>query len=254
MEKQYLGITIARAKESIITRSIEKRLRDEGHHVDVFSSHPEEVEPSIGRSDVFILYLSGTIRGDQGELMDFATLLHDLKGASKKAVVIGEEGDKEVLMKMIPDLRGNIWVSRPIDIDGLVGIIEDPKTRALIKERTILIVDDDPTFAKMIREWLKDSYKVNVVTAGMQAITFLMKNEVDLILLDYEMPIVDGPQVLEMLRSEPATELIPVVFLTGVKTKEGVSRAAALKPEGYLLKSTPRETLMNFIQDFFDKH
>ena len=81
----------------------------------------------------------------------------------------------------------------------------------------------------------------------MQAIKFLLKRPVDLILLDYEMPIVDGPQVLQMLRQEPATEHIPVIFLTGVGTKEAVQRVMSLKPDGYILKSTSRDNLLKYL-------
>ena len=101
----------------------------------------------------------------------------------------------------------------------------------------------------MVREWIKDSYKVDVVTAGMQAITFLTKKKVDMILLDYEMPIADGPQVLQMLRQEPSMAGIPVIFLTGNGTKEAVTRVMELKPEGYLLKSTTRENLLAFLKE-----
>ena len=67
------------------------------------------------------------------------------------------------------------------------------------------------------------------------------------ILLDYEMPVVDGPQVLQMLRQEPATQKIPVVFLTGVGTREGVERVMALKPDGYILKSTTKDKLLEYL-------
>ena len=124
---------------------------------------------------------------------------------------------------------------------------EGSEKRAEDKKK-ILIVDDDPSYAGMVRTWIKDIYKTTVVTAGMQAITFLLKNHVDLILLDYEMPVVDGPQVLQMLRSEPATADIPVVFLTGVSTKEEIMRVLALKPDGYILKTTPRDDILVYLQ------
>lgn len=50
----------------------------------------------------------------------------------------------------------------------------------------------------------------------MEAITWLATNHPDLILLDYEMPITDGPQVLEMIWSKAATAMIPVMFLAGL--------------------------------------
>ena len=117
----------------------------------------------------------------------------------------------------------------------------------------ILIVDDDPAYAKMVREWIKYKYRVDIVTAGMQAISFLLKvkeeEPVDLILLDYEMPVVDGTQVLQMLRQEPATANIPVIFLTGNGNKDAVARVMELKPNGYLLKSTTRLDLVKYLDN-----
>ncbi len=51
-----------------------------------------------------------------------------------------------------------------------------------------------------------------------------------------------------MLRQDPATKDIPVVFLTGVGTKEEVLFAMALKPDGYVLKSTTRDDLLGYIR------
>ena len=116
-------------------------------------------------------------------------------------------------------------------------------------KKKILVVDDDPSFARMIKEWMKDDYQIYSVTSGMKAITFLLQTPVDLILLDYEMPVVDGPQVFQMLRQEPATRNIPVIFLTGVGTREGVERVMALKPDGYVLKSTTKSKLLESLRE-----
>ena len=116
-------------------------------------------------------------------------------------------------------------------------------------KKRILIVDDDPSYAGMVREWIKDEYQVDIVTAGVQAIKFLLKKTADLILLDYEMPVVDGPQVLQMLREEPETANIPVIFLTGIGTKEAVQRVMALKPSGYILKTTTRDDLLIYLRE-----
>ena len=70
---------------------------------------------------------------------------------------------------------------------------------------------------------------------------------------DAEILVVDGPQILEMLKSEPELADIPVVFLTGVGTRESIERVMALKPSGYILKSTTREDLLKFLAGFFTK-
>ena len=145
-----------------------------------------------------------------------------------------------------------MWLNRPIEIhqltDAIEGLLSSDKVSI---QKKILIVDDDAAFAKMVRGWLKDSYEISIVTIGIQAVTFLMKHPVDLILLDYEMPVADGPQVLEMLKSDPETADIPVVFLTGISTRESIERVLALKPAGYILKSTTKKDLLKYLSGLF---
>ncbi len=93
-----------------------------------------------------------------------------------------------------------------------------------------------------------------MVNSGLQAIKWLAKNKVDLILLDYDMPVTTGPQVLEMLRSDPETASIPVMFLTGKGDKESVMAVVALKPEGYFLKNIKKPELLEKLQEFFILH
>lgn len=65
---------------------------------------------------------------------------------------------------------------------------------------------------------------------GVQAISYPAQNKADLILLDYEMPVADGPQVLSMLKSDAETGQIPVMFLTGHSDRESVMSVIGLKP------------------------
>ena len=93
-----------------------------------------------------------------------------------------------------------------------------------------------------------------MANSGLQAIKWLGKNKADLILLDHEMPVTSGPQVLEMLRSDPETASIPVMFLTGKSDKESVMAVLSLRPEGYFLKTIEREELLQQLKDFFIRH
>ena len=119
------------------------------------------------------------------------------------------------------------------------------------KKKSILLVDDDPTFLKTVKDWLSEKYRVTIVSSGMQAITYIANNVPDLILLDYEMPITSGPQVLEMIRSDSPTASIPVIFLTGKDDKESVTKVLALKPQGYILKSAGKEKLLLQLEEYF---
>ena len=247
---------------SVVVKGIENNLKNAGYMVTTIGDKLAEVTPHCENTKVFILYLAGDISGDHSKMREIIQVTEYIREKEQKMIVIGEKNIHDDCLLAIPLLKYYAWINRPIETDALVEAIEN----ATVSEDTalspveavpsnepkkILIVDDDPAYAKMVRTWLGYMYKISIVTAGMQAITFLMKNKVDLILLDYEMPVVDGPQILEMLKSEPETAGIPVIFLTGIGTRESIERVMALKPSGYILKSTTREDLIKYLQTHF---
>jgi CheY-like chemotaxis protein len=77
---------------------------------------------------------------------------------------------------------------------------------------------------------------------------------VDLILLDYEMPSMDGPTVFRMLKEDNGTRNIPVMFLTGKNDRDLVVKAVDMRPEDYILKSIPKKDLMDKLEDFFKRY
>ncbi len=242
-------ILISRA-QGIIVKGVLRKL--ESANVDTVFCAPSINDISVfeDAAEIFVLYLSD----DFDELRETIVYLNDVvKEKEKDLVVIGERLDRTTLQSQIPDIRITEWYERPLDMDAFVaGILSELKIRKnRVTSKSILVVDDDPSFVRIIRDWLKADYQVFIVTSGMQAISFLMKRTVDLVLLDYEMPITTGPQVLRMLRSEPDTAHIPVVFLTGIGDAESVKQVLALKPDGYILKSTPKPDLLQWLKVFF---
>lgn len=129
------------------------------------------------------------------------------------------------------------------------------KTEEIQKDerKHIMIVDDDSVTLRMMMNILKDEYKTTVAKSGTAAISLLGSQKPDLILLDYLMPVCDGLQTLQMIRSEESTKDIPVFFLTGVSDADCVKNAMSLKPEGYILKTTEPKEILKRIGDFFAK-
>ena len=117
--------------------------------------------------------------------------------------------------------------------------------------QTILLVDDDAVMIRTLREGLNTSYKVLPANGGANALKILEKAKPDLILLDYEMPVMNGPQVLEAIRSNPATASIPVMFLTAKTDSASIEKIEALKPQGHMLKTLPLAEIKEIIQNFF---
>ncbi len=113
----------------------------------------------------------------------------------------------------------------------------------------ILVIDDATMIHKTIKGYLDSRYEVATAISGKIALRFLNAKEVSLILLDYEMPEMNGPAVLEELRKDPYLATIPVVFLTGINDVEKIKNALALKPQGYLLKPVEKEALIAKIRE-----
>ncbi|MCR5054047.1 MAG: response regulator transcription factor [Lachnospiraceae bacterium] len=111
----------------------------------------------------------------------------------------------------------------------------------------VMIVDDNAVLLRSLRAVLKEEYRVSVSSSGKAALKALKKNKPDLMLLDYEMPEMDGREVLENIRNNPETKDMKVLFLTSVNDKDMIRAAMKLKPEGYLLKPMENELLMKAI-------
>lgn len=243
-------VVLISGSRGIIVKGVLRKLEDSG--VDVVFCEPNVTTISAfeDSAEIFVLYLSD----DVDDLRETIVYLNDIvKEREKDMIIIGEHLDRQTLQLAIPDVRITEWYDRPLDMDafisGVTSVLRMRKNR--MTSKTILVVDDDPSFVRIIRDWLKTDYQVFIVTSGMQAISFLMKKNVDLVLLDYEMPVTTGPQVLRMLRSEPDTAHIPIVFLTGIGDAESVKQVISLKPDGYILKSTPKPDLLQWLKVFF---
>lgn len=121
------------------------------------------------------------------------------------------------------------------------------------RRHKILVVDDSEFMLARMRQLLSDKYDILESNSSISAIKIIAVNRPDLVLLDYEMPICDGKQALEMIRSDKDIADIPVMFLTGRGDKESVRNVKALKPEGYLLKTMPDDFIMKTVDEFFEK-
>lgn len=121
------------------------------------------------------------------------------------------------------------------------------------EKQHILIVDDNAMVLRNIKGILEQDYSVAVAPSGVHAFISIGKNVPDLILLDYEMPEMNGKQVLEKIREHEEYADIPIVFLTSMDSREIVMELLALKPAGYLLKPVESQVLLDRIEDIIGK-
>ena len=248
-EKYIKKIILVSDVKGFMVNSIIGELESDGVEVVTVPVGVTAISRHLKESGIILLYLDGTDPGD-----DVLTFLRDsINEKNISLTVVGRGDDITGVEKVIPGSILSGVFERPVNISELgshfKGIFEKDAERHAKKK--ILVVDDDGVMLRRIRDWLSPHYQVFMVNSGMNAITFLVKNKVDLILLDYEMPVTSGPQVLSMLRSEPETMNIPVMFLTAKDDKESVIKVLSLKPENYLLKTLPPERILSEIDEFF---
>ena len=178
-------------------------------------------------------------------VLETAAQLVDLKKETSyngaPIVIVAKSADCTEFLNNYPD-TANFFIRRPISSDNialsLTAYLERGSTQIRSSEdkKRILIVDDDRTILKMIKAALEDQYEVTAMLNGSLVEKFLSTNEVDLIILDYEMPFMTGADIFRRLKDDPKNSKIPVCFLTGVSEREKVQEIMALKPRGYLLK------------------
>ena len=101
---------------------------------------------------------------------------------------------------------------------------------------TILVVDDDPTNLRFLNEILKEDYQPRIAPSGARALEYLRNKTPDLILLDVEMPEMDGYEVIRAIKGNPQLKDIPVIFLTGQEGRDKEQEALDLGAVDYILK------------------
>ncbi len=203
----------------------------------------------------------------------FDILKEYMKLGNTTVIVVANDEDRGLFINNT-ELDRMFFLSRPVSLFALYDKLNDiekkveeyrEKGNDLITEyvndgekirferKHILVVDDDPELLVHIKEQLKEFYEVTLVGSGKNMFKYLEKFSVDLILLDYLMPEMDGPEVLLKLREYEEYKDIPVVFLTGVSEKETVIKTLVeLMPQGYVLKPSKRSELVAKIIDVLD--
>lgn len=239
-------------KMNTVSKDLHALLADD-YQVQLCSEAQDVVEGMIKivQPDLALVSLSG-------EPERMTAILAYLKEscAELPVLTIGTEEERRHYLRFYWDNRFEN-LTRPIDnrhimeaIGQKLGVSASPVEAAPMEaERAkVLVVDDNAALLRNVKSLLEDTYEVMIVNSGVKAMAAIGKKRPDVILLDYEMPVCDGRQTLEMIRSDEETADIPVIFLTGVSDREHIEAVLNLRPAGYLLKPPTSIKLRNAIE------
>ena len=183
---------------------------------------------------------------------ELSELAAEMEEAGKNRDIAALTAGAEVLLSLYRSLNEplkRLTEETPKQADGA----EAEKTLVTDRRHTLLLVDDDEDFLALVTRWLKKDYAVTAVNSGSKALKYLEKERPDLVLLDYEMPEMNGADVLEQIRETQRLHDLPVAFLTGTEDKENIRKAEHLHPDGFLPKSMGKKGLLMGIATFFER-
>ncbi len=250
---------------NFLVRSMIDELEAAGWEVSAYSS---AMNNDFKKTDfsMFIIYLDEFNQDIERLLREMQTVL-SAKNKLRRLFIIGTDENINQTYRFIDLALVTHAFKRPVNVDSIIRELNimypstDTKEESIENiegkprnenKKTIIIVDDDDIYLKTIETWFTNEYNVYTASSVTSARSMLQKVPFDLILLDYEMPLLSGLDFLRIVRSDEATKDIPVIFLTAKDDKDTVLEILKDKPTGYLLKTTAPITLKYNIKKFFE--
>jgi CheY-like chemotaxis protein len=120
--------------------------------------------------------------------------------------------------------------------------------------KTILVVDDSAMICHIVGQILRDSgYTVWIAKNGQEGVELAKKYHPNLIIMDVEMPVMNGIDATIQLKSEPGTAQTPVIIFTSLGSEEDIARAKNAGCEGFLGKPICKATLKGEVERALQK-
>lgn len=118
----------------------------------------------------------------------------------------------------------------------------------------VILAEDDPDIQLVARLALKRAgFTVKVVGNGQEALEAVRQQQPDVVLLDWMMPELDGPETCRQLKADPMTAAIPIIFLTAKSQEAEIQRGLSLGAVGYVTKPFDALALGQQVRDIIDR-
>lgn len=222
--------------------------------VEVLTVTPD-VERSIAIAEPADRIALAARKGGMKSLWD-SGLSHVLKGESSideltRVVDVPTEEERPVAVKVgdapagaparRSDGQGRPAITAPPSVDqAALELLEEPlppRTSGGQPARKVLLVDDEDSLRRVMKDLLeREGYAVSEARDGVQALDQVDRVGPDIIVLDLNLPGLDGYGVLSHLRSRPATSAIPVIVLTAKGDEDNEVRVFELGADDFLMK------------------
>ena len=118
----------------------------------------------------------------------------------------------------------------------------------------ILIADDEPTIVRLMEFILaRQGHEMIVAVNGEEALQKIRTEQPDLVLLDIMMPRIDGYEVAQQLRADPATAALPIIMLSAKAQEEDIRRGVEVGVDEYVTKPFSPEHLVHVVSEYLKR-
>lgn len=249
--KKKNTLTIVSSMVTFLTRSFSEKVEERGFVCEMVRPKTGIFEGGNSNVSVLVVFIDNNLLEDTSALV----YLKDYSIENDVPIfLLGVPNEIAIVEDILPkeQIKGSFM--RPVDINEVIGSIF--KFLAFHKKgvkRTLLVVDDNGAYLRNVKAMFDDKYQVMLASSAAMAIKSITLHKPDLVLLDYEMPIVDGKQVFEMIKAESDFSNIPVMFLTAANDAQTVTSIMQLKPAAYLLKDMVPGEIVATVDGYFTK-
>jgi len=117
-------------------------------------------------------------------------------------------------------------------------------------KKTILLVEDDTNIRELYATaFINAGFNIKMAENGKQGVDFALEYHPDLILLDIDMPVINGHEAARQIRLDPWGKNVRIVFLTNHSDPQNVAHAVMQKPEDYIVKvNVPVKDVVNQVR------
>jgi len=179
------------------------------------------------------------------------SLKADERFSAIPVIFLTGKSDRESVVKGL-SLGAVDYIIKPYTASKLIEIVENNLSSLEQKESStgdaasnkpvVLIVDDVTSMLRAMQYALHDRYKVYILSKSQDALDFLRTKKPDLILLDYLMPVLNGFDLIRMIRTMPDYEDTPIIIITTEGTMDHVNKAISIGASDFIVKPfNPKE-------------
>ena len=249
MEDVTKKVLITGNENEFLIRSVIAKLQNMNYEVHTCQNTINDITTYGQGIRIYVLFIESV-----EQVKDMLVFLKDLLfDRSVELGIVGERLAIQEAEKYVQKQNIAMRFTRPTDAREIVEGIEELSVKAQqrAEKKRILLVDDDPEFLRRVQGLLHNHYKIFLASSPTAGMMILSKHRVDLVIVDYMMPVINGVKFMQALQLESDTKDIPVMFLSSNTDARSVTEALSAGAVNYIRKQTFQNELTTAISDFF---